>query len=166
MSLILRRTIETDLDFVVAAERSEENRAFISVWTREQHAAALEDEDVVHLIIEKDKSRVGYVILAGLKNQNQSVEFRRIVVAEKGCGIGREALRHVEQMAFEEFGAHRLWLDVKDFNERARKLYESEGFVTEGILRDCIRQGDKWESLVLMSMLRQEYEDRRYGAIN
>jgi RimJ/RimL family protein N-acetyltransferase len=128
--------------------------------------AALKDDDVVHLIIEKDKSRVGYIILAGLKNQNQSIEFRRIVVTEKGGGIGREALRQIKQIAFEEFGAHRLWLDVKDFNERARRLYESEGFVTEGVLRDCIKKGDEWESLVLMSMLRQEYEGKRYGTIN
>lgn len=147
MSLNLRKSVETDLNFVLASETAEENRAFVSVWTKEQHAAALKDKDVVHLIIEKDKNRVGYIILAGLKNENQSVEFQRIVVTEKGKSIGREALRRVKQMAFEDLNAHRLWLDVKDFNERARKLYESEGFVTEGFCATASRKminGSHW----------------------
>ena len=29
------------------------------------------------------------------------------------------------------WGAHRLWLDVYDFNARARSLYQAEGFVAE-----------------------------------
>nr|AIA10888.1 acetyltransferase (GNAT) domain protein [uncultured bacterium] len=164
MSLALRRTTERDLDFVCAAETSEDNRAFVSVWTREQHINELYDEDIAHLIIEKDDRRVGYLIVAGLSNEHQSVEFRRLVVTEKGSGIGREVFRLVKRMAFEEFGAHRLWLDVKEFNKRAISLYESEGFIVEGVMRECMKNGDEWESFILMSMLRHEYEAKSKAA--
>ncbi|MGI8732203.1 MAG: GNAT family N-acetyltransferase [Pyrinomonadaceae bacterium] len=166
MNIRLLRTSENDLDFVLSAEQSSENRSFVSVWAREQHLGALTSEDLSHLIIENttDGSRVGYVILAGLADANQSIEFRRIVVTEKGKGYGKEALRLVKKLAFEELKAHRLWLDVKEHNVRARHLYESEGFVGEGVLRECIKAEVGFESLVVMSMLCSEYHDAQQGA--
>lgn len=159
MEIKLRRTNEDDLDFVLTAEQNPENRSFVSVWTRDQHLAALTSKNLAHLIVERitANSRIGYIILAGLADANQSIEFRRIVVTEKGKGHGREALRLVKRMAFEELGGHRLWLDVKEHNLRARHLYESEGFVVEGVIRECIKAAAGFESLVLMSMLRTEY---------
>lgn len=96
--------------------------------------------------------------MAGLAEANQSIEFRRIVITEKGRGYGREALRRVKSMAFGELKAHRLWLDVKEHNFRARHVYESEGFVVEGKLRECLKSEDGYESLVVMSILRDEYK--------
>ena len=155
----LRPTSENDLDFVLSAEQSAENRSFVSVWAREQHLDALTSQDLSHLIIENtaDATRVGYIILAGFADANHSIEFRRIVVTEKNKGYGREALRLVKKLAFEELKAHRLWLDVKEHNVRARHLYESEGFVPEGVLRECIKADVGFESLVVMSMLSREY---------
>src|SRR5688500_11610730 len=133
MDVRLVGTSENDLDFILSAEQIAENRAFVSMWAREQHLGALTSDDLSHLIIKNtaDGSRVGYIILAGLADVNQSIEFRRIVVTEKGKGYGKEALRLVKKLAFDELKAHRLWLDVKEHNVRARHLYESEGFVTE-----------------------------------
>ena len=118
MNIRLRRTGEDDLDFVLSTERSPENRALVIGWRREQHLAALTTEDIAHLIIEStiDGSRIGYILLAGMTDVNQSIEFRRIVINEKNKGYGRAALRLVKNMAFEELGAHRLWLDVKEHN--------------------------------------------------
>ena len=161
MNIRLASTSENDLDFVLSAEQSAENRSFVTIWSHEQHLDALNNEDLRSLIIENitDGSRVGYVILAGLADINRSIEFRRIVVTEKGKGYGREALRLVKQIAFKELKAHRLWLDVKEHNVRARHLYESEGFVAEGVLRECIKGEAGFESLVVMSMLSSEYDD-------
>ena len=155
----MRRTAEGDLDFVLAAEGALENRRFVGQWTQDEHREALSNSDLAHFVVERveDGRPVGYVIMAGLLDANRSVEFRRVVVTEKGKGYGREVLRVVKQMAFEELKAHRLWLDVRERNERARRLYESEGFVSEGMLRECVSVGGGWESLVLMSVLEQEY---------
>jgi len=155
----LRRTDETDLDFVVGAESHLDNRSFILPWTRERHRAALSDPDIEHCIVEENAGRrpVGIVILMDLRSPHQSIEFRRLVITEKGKGYGRAALRLVKDLAFEELGAHRLWLDVMDHNPRARALYESEGFVVEGTLRECVRVDGDFRSLHVLSMLRREY---------
>jgi diamine N-acetyltransferase len=159
MDIQLRRTTQDDLDFVLSAEQSAENRSFVSAWTRNEHLAALASKDFAHLIIERIATNrsIGYIILVGLTDANKSIEFRRIVVTEKDKGYGREALRLVKRMAFEELGGHRLWLDVKEHNLRARHVYESEGFMVEGVMRECIKAEAGFESLVLMSMLKTEY---------
>lgn len=157
----LRRTLPEDLDFVVSAEQHEENRPFVIAWSQTQHQEALANAGLAHLICETvgNARAVGYIILAGLQNANQSLEFRRLVITDKGLGFGREAVKLVKKLAFKILNAHRLWLDVKEQNHRARSLYESEGFAVEGVLRECLKTETGFDSLVVMSMLRNEYRN-------
>ncbi|MEM8640186.1 MAG: GNAT family protein [Cyanobacteria bacterium P01_G01_bin.54] len=163
--LILRPTQTRDLDFVIQAEGDPENRSYIFQWPQPEHAAALRDPDVAHQIIERiaDAAPVGYLILRGLTNPHGSLELRRLVVIQKGQGYGKQALRLLQHQAFEQYQAHRLWLDVKLFNQRAYGLYRQAGFVEEGRLRECLRTADGFESLVIMSVLATEYEQMRRG---
>jgi len=157
----LRPTTASDLDFVTEAERAAENLPFVTSWPRERHATAIVQDDLAHWIIEhREVGRAGFVILAGLRDANRSIEFRRIVVTAKRRGIGRAVVREVKRRAFGEMEAHRLWLDVKEHNERARRLYRSEGFVEEGVLRECFRGEHGYESLVVMSLVASERRTR------
>jgi RimJ/RimL family protein N-acetyltransferase len=88
-----------------------------------------------------------------------------MVVQGKGNGVGRAALRAVKKIAFDDLGAHRLWLDVKTHNLPAKALYDSEGFVEEGLLRESVRTDAGYESLVVMSMLQREFTSRRGKAL-
>jgi len=156
--VLLRATTLKDLPFILTAEQDADSRQFIIPWSAEQHATALGDSDIAHLVIEqKGRESVGFVIVAGLTNAHASLEFRRIVVSAKGKGIGRAAVRLVKQLAFAQWHAHRLWLDVKQNNLRARRLYESEGFAVEGLIRECLRGESGYESLIVMSMLEKEH---------
>jgi RimJ/RimL family protein N-acetyltransferase len=160
-SVLMRPTMPEDLDYVLDAERDPDNARFILPWTRDQHVQALANPDVAHRIIwdASRLDRVGFVLLLGMTSPHGSIEFRRIVVTTKGQGIGRAALRAVKRFAFRERQAHRLWLDVKAFNARARHLYASEGFVEEGVLRECLRSEVGFDSLVILSMLASEYRE-------
>ncbi len=82
------------------------------------------------------------------------------MIAEPGQGLGRRVLEAILHKVFDEFSAHRLWLDVFTDNDRARHLYRSIGFVEEGVLRECVRRGDLYRSLLIMSMLGSEYRER------
>lgn len=158
MTLILRPTTENDLPFVFEIEKTAADDRFVTSETIENHKRYLSDSDIRHFVVEADEKSVGYAILAGLNDRSENVEFRRLVIAEKGKGFGRQTLHLVKKLAFEELNAHRLWLDVKDFNERARKLYESENFTTEGVWREAVKaENGKRESIVFMSILRSEY---------
>jgi diamine N-acetyltransferase len=161
MAIELRRTTEHDLPYVLSTEGDDESRHFIAVWPAEKHRAALDDTNIAHLIIQSQPNRqpIGFVILAGLQGEHRSIEFMRIVVTGKGKGYGRAAVSAVKRLAFETLSAHRLWLDVKEHNTRARAVYEKEGFRYEGTLRECLKGPEGFESLVVMSVLEHEYHN-------
>jgi diamine N-acetyltransferase len=66
-------------------------------------------------------------------------------------------VRAIKRHAFDTLSAHRLWLDVKEHNTRARAVYAKEGFRYEGTLRECLKGPEGFESLVVMSVLEHEY---------
>lgn len=163
MSLRLRPTMLSDLGFVEGVETDAANRPYITPWERTQHEAAIRFPDFRHFIVEAGETTdpQGFVILVGCRNPHASIELKRLVIQPKGQGLGRACLRELQRIAFDELGAHRFWLDIKAHNTRARRLYDSEGFVEEGVLRECVRTqvGDPsgYDSLVVMSMLASEY---------
>jgi len=163
----LRPTMSSDLEFVLSLEQDPANLPFITPWERTQHEAAIRFPDFRHFVIEggPQLEAAGFVILIGCKSQNQSLELKRMVVRAKGAGVGRGALREVKRVAFDDLKAHRLWLDVKSHNTRAKALYDSEGFVVEGVLREAVRVAGGFESLVVMSMLRPEFDARRAAGL-
>jgi diamine N-acetyltransferase len=168
--LTLRPTMLSDLEFVQSVETDPANLPFITPWERTQHEAAVRIPDFRHFIVEvggnsESTSRDGFVILQGCRNPHKSVELKRLVLQPKGRGLGRACVRLLKRMAFRDLHAHRFWLDVKSLNQRALKLYESEGFVEEGRLRESVRlagMGDAagYDTLVVMSLLDREYEAR------
>jgi len=155
----LRPTMLSDLDFVGSVENDPENLPFITPWERVQHEGAVRFPDFRHFIIEAGEAypSAGFVILQGCRNPHGSVELKRIVLQPKGQGYGRTCVRLLAQMAFRDLGAHRFWLDVKSANTRALALYRSEGFVEEGRLRESVRAGVGWDSLIVMSLLEPEH---------
>lgn len=152
----LRPTAEDDLDFVVRTEGDADNPSYVNVWPREQHGEQIDEPATAHMIVEAldDGRPVGYVILT---RSYHSIELTRITMAEQGRGYGRDALRLVKRTAFEQLGVHRLALDTREDNARARRLYESEGFVQEGVMRDVHLIDGRYTSLVLMSILEDAY---------
>jgi diamine N-acetyltransferase len=163
VSLRLRPTMLSDLDWVASVEMDPANLPFITPWERTQHEGAIRFPDARHFIVESGEAseRAGFVILQGCRNPNRSVELKRIVLQPKGRGLGRACVRALKRMAFADLRAHRFWLDVKALNTRALALYVSEGFTEEGRLRESVRAGDGWDSLIVLSMLDREYDARR-----
>jgi diamine N-acetyltransferase len=158
--LVCRPTTPADLELVIATERADDSAGFVLQWSHDQHLAALRDATIAHWILETEGEHgraIGFVILAGVEPPGGTVEFKRIVVREKGAGLGRAAVRLVKREVFERYRAHRLWLDVFEHNQRARALYASEGFMVEGTLREHVEWDGERRSLVLMSMLNREY---------
>ena len=154
-----RPTTEADLDYVMTMESAAENAPFIRQWSIQQHQSAIIDDNIAHLIVQKtsDNKTIGYIILIGLKNSDQSIELKRIVIEEKDEGFGRESLQLVKKIVFENLCIHRLCLEVVEGNGRAIELYKSEGFTSEGLHRENMKRGEHFVSLKVMSILAHEY---------
>ncbi|MFU1792606.1 GNAT family N-acetyltransferase [Paenibacillus azoreducens] len=160
--ILLRRTQAEDLDFVLDTEAVEDSRRYVFTWPKEKHEFAMNNDDQLHIIIENMAGeKLGYIILAGLRNEHHCIELTRINMASKNKGYGKEAISLIQNYVFHKLQAHRLWLDVKEDNARARHVYESAGFTMEGTLRECIHTNGVYESLVIMGMLASEYKQRQ-----
>lgn len=155
----IHKTQKKDIDIILAMENTTENAQFIIPNSKEEHIKLVADSNIEHLLIKSsnDNSIVGFVILAGLDNTNNSIEFRRIVISQKGKGYGRKVIKEIKKYCFTKLKCHRLWLDVLDTNQRAFKLYVSEGFKQEGILRDCLLLNNEYKNLIVLSILENEY---------
>ena len=158
----LRPTMVSDLDVVTGIEQDPLCQPHITPWERIQHEGAVRFPDFRHFIVEAGPGTeaAGFVILQGLRSPHRSVELKRMVLRVQGQGLGRACVRRLKHMAFRELQAHRFWLDVKARNTRAKALYESEGFVAEGLLRESVKTDDGYDSLLVMAMLACEFEAR------
>lgn len=154
----LRQANTNDIDFIVSQESRTDYATFINFWSRDEHRKNITNSDKRYFIIENGSGQSsGYVILSGLKSPNHSIELTRIVITKPGLGYGKSVLRILIKMVFEEYKAHRFWLDVFEHNQRARHVYQTCGLKEEGVLREAVKQGDNYSSLVIMSILESEY---------
>lgn len=126
----LRPTRESDLDFVLRLEADPENSPFVGSWTRDEHRAAIEADDREHWIVEAlDPVRpAGYLIAFDQIAAGRGVHIKRIVIAEKSRGMGREALTQLVRRAVAQRKAPFVWLDVLADNARAQAAYRAAGF--------------------------------------
>jgi RimJ/RimL family protein N-acetyltransferase len=164
----LRDGTVSDIPAIVRLENDPACNLWVSQWKPERHRAALTDGQHHYVVAESDAGDwVGFAFLRDVHSANRCIEMQRIAVARPEEGYGRALLKRVTRLAFETYGAHRLWFDVIETNDRARHVYRALGFVEEGVFREAKFNVDgRFYSLVLMGMLESEYRERRamFGA--
>ena len=124
----LRPTIDTELPLFASFERQSHAREFINATSLEEHCHNFSNPDFIYLTIENDAADVvGYFIL--VKEANNRVEFRRIVIDENQRGIGQSAIIAMEEYCNRELRCESIWLDVYDDNVVGRHIYEKFGYL-------------------------------------
>jgi len=158
--LLIVKTKEFDISEIISMEMDIENSQFIFPNSKEEHLYLIKDDNIEHLLLKSEENEIiGFAILAGLKNRNGDIEFRRIVIKHKDKGFGRVAIKSIKEYSFIKLNCHRLWLDVLKSNKRAVYLYKSEGFKKEGALSKFALTEKKNASLLIYSMLKSAYKD-------
>ena len=155
--LKLRRATLDDLNYIMQLQAAPENLKFIVPFDEDYHREILTCADKLDVIAEEIATgeRVGYFMLREL--DSPCAEFTHVIIEKKGVGYGREAMNLLLKWTFEIGKFHRIWIDCKDYNSVALHLYESLGFVREGLLREIILNNGVYENLVVLGMLKSEY---------
>ena len=112
------------------------------------------------MIISPQGQIIGESVINEIDNDLRSANFRICLFhpTDYGKGIGTWALEKTRDFAFQELHLHRLELNVFSFNLRAMKAYQNAGFRQEGVLKDAIKDGDKYADNILMAILEDEWK--------
>ncbi len=105
---------------------------------------------------------VGNLSLMNINWRNRLAEVG-IFIGEKrfwNQGYGHDAMVLMLRHAFSNLGLNRVFLRVFETNPRAVHSYEKAGFVHEGRMRQAQYQDGKFVDVLLMSVLRSEWQDK------
>lgn len=89
-----------------------------------------------------------------------------IMIGEKdqwNKGFGTEAMKVMCKFGFETLNFNRIWLQVYEKNLRGIRSYEKAGFKKEGRFRQGHYQYGQYFDILIMSILRSEWEEQQKG---
>lgn len=123
---------------------------------RAMHASASER----HFAIERrdDRTHIGNASIHDIEWVSRTAAFG-LFIGEPSAwnrGFGSDAIGTLVRFAFEEMNLRKLRINVFDYNDRAKHVLESHGFVSEGRLqREFYREG-AYHDILIFSIFRDE----------
>lgn len=164
-NLIMRKIEEKDLEILMKWRNSQEVSDFLCsdfVYTLEGQKKWFNkiknDEKNIYLIVESGE-RFGEARINNIDNVNKKCEIGAHIgeLSFKGKGLGKEIFRSLVDYCFNKLGMNKVYLRVFKFNKIAIHVYEKLGFKTEGILKEDIFKKGKFEDIMVMSILKDEF---------
>lgn len=166
----LRSSERADIPLFVRWLNDSETVSYLSV--RAPMSLAMEEQWFNRMLEQEGKDAYHFVICAIADDtpigtagvfQVDSVNGNAgigISIGEKhlwGQGYGTDAMNAIVDFGFGHLRLERMWLDVYDFNVRARRSYEKCGFVLEGTQRHAIFKQGRYVDVHHMAILRDEW---------
>jgi len=116
----------------------------------------------IYTALDETGEAVGHIELGFIDMNNATAAVCRVLVfaAARRRGACAPMVGRLLEIGFGELGLRRIELRVYAFNTPAIRCYERAGFVREGVLRQAQRVGHELWDLVVMGILREEWEAR------
>ena len=107
----------------------------------------------------EDNRPVGTIDLRGVDLRNGSASLGIVIgdPADTRQGYGSGAIRALIRFGFDQLRLERVQLEVFDFNDDARRLYDRIGFVHEGTRRRALFRDGAYHDVHGMAILRDEW---------
>lgn len=121
------------------------------------------DPDQAGWIIRIDERPCGFLYLSGLTSNQKRAQWGWYIgdAEARGRGAGRAAQALGLERAFEAFDLQKVWSEVVAENETALKAQAAAGFRREGYLRRHSLKHGAYRDVVLLAILKEEWQSRR-----
>jgi RimJ/RimL family protein N-acetyltransferase len=121
---------------------------------RAMHASVTER----HFAIERkdDRTHIGNASIHEIDWVSRNAAFG-LFIGEPSAwnrGFGGDAIRTLVRFAFDEMNLRKLRIDIFDYNDRAKHVLETQGFVVEGRLRQEFYREGTYHDIVVLSVFR------------
>lgn len=163
MNIKFDRITEDDLEFLCtvrnlyAEEYLHDSRKFDLYETFNWYKKTKPDYWMIFL----EGTKIGYFRLSNHSSTNKNIYIGADISPEyTGKGYAKESYKKFIPFLFKEYNLHKISLEVLSSNTRAINLYESVGFNKDGIKRQEVYKNGGWVDSIIMSILKQEYENR------
>jgi len=168
--IMLRRPELADLDALYAQKNDPQiaqllggfttgySKQYLKEWL-ERHRQR-QDEVLWTIARAEDDACIGHVGLYQIDFRVRVAELA-ILIGDRtawGTGIGKTCCRFAIEYGFDELNLNRIQLSVLSSNERAIRLYNGVGFREEGRLRQAQYKHGQYLDVLLMGLLREEYD--------
>jgi RimJ/RimL family protein N-acetyltransferase len=126
---------------------------------KQNHFRSMTNGVLFHLRTVDQDRLIGFIAVHSIEWNNRSGKLSMgIGEAEyRNKGYGSEALRLALNYSFNELNLHRVGLDVIASNMRAVHTYEKAGFQHEGLIRQAVHRDGKYDDLLIMGILRDNF---------
>jgi RimJ/RimL family protein N-acetyltransferase len=112
-----------------------------------------------HIILYKGE-KIGYFRISSHSTINRNLYLGADLLPEyRGKGLAKRSYQLFIPILFERYDLHKINLEVLSTNINALQLYKSLGFKKDGIKRQEVFKKDKWVDSIMMSLLKEEYEN-------
>lgn len=110
-----------------------------------------------------DRQDIGTIFIKNIDHKNNNGEYGIFIGEEtaRGKGYAKAATELVLKYGFESLNLHRIYLTVMSDNYPAIAAYENSGFLREGVMRDEHLRSDGYIDIIMMAILREDWERRR-----
>jgi RimJ/RimL family protein N-acetyltransferase len=128
-------------------------------WIRGLPVSRAERTGIVYAItLREDGNLIGAIGLMGIDNRYQRARIGYwIGVPYWNRGYATEALRSMLDYGFREIGLNRIYAYYMTRNKASGRVLEKCGLHYEGILRQHIRKGDRYEDIAVYGILLEDY---------
>lgn len=164
-AVLLRPVVDADSDLLFGWINDHDlvvfNAPFREVFRPEHDAwfsRIQSRNDVAFFMIEDTESgkAIGSCQLLNIHSVHRSAELQIRIgsTTSQNRGSGSEAVRQLIAYGFSKLELHRIALHVFATNQRAIRVYEKNGFVREGLLRQAACIDGQWLDVVCMARVR------------
>lgn len=125
-------------------------------WYQKQ---AEKDEPMFTIHYLTNDKPIGNCGLHNIDGENDHAKMG-IMLGEKeywNKGLGTETVRLITDFGFTALNLHGISLAVKDFNKRAKRVYEKVGYQIAGRVRDFHKIDGSYYDEIIMDILRDEF---------
>lgn len=138
---MLEMTMEEVLFFI------EKNKSFSPEQTSRHYA-----------IVDEEDTYLGTISLKEINTTDKNAEYAiALRSAARGKGVAEKATSLLMEVAFEELGLERVYLNVLASNARAIGFYEKFGFREEGTFKKHLLICGMYEDLKWYGLLKDDY---------